>query len=404
MKIKRYYLYELFYSFMPIYAVSALLFQSNGISILQLSILLAINTVPCILLEIPSGILADRWSRKNLLVIASFLKALGFICWLVPNQFVMYAVGYICWGISSAFCSGSKEALLYDSLKCENKEDQFEQVYGTGNFIAKISGVFACAIGGYFSSIFGMTCPLIISIFSCVISGIFALSLKEVNLYRSQKSKKVGKAGLLCLDELRFFYRRRNVAIVMLLAVFILCSSGVLEEYDQLIITDLGLSLSAVGLWAAFSGVFEGIGNLLAHTIKRFFNEQLHIKRTIMIISFIGVSGAICLGITAIVQQLWALIIYAVYYFLMAVCGVLAEEYMQQKIEEEGRSTVHSIVSLLLNLFGMISFLIFGAIFEWKSLFFGLLITSVFMIIVILFFCCLHRYIEKRMSIQSEIM
>ena len=111
MNIKRIYLYELFHSFMPIYAVSALLFQSNGIDVFQISLLLAINTIPCIVLEIPSGILADRWSRKNLLVIASLLKALGFTCWLISSHFFMYAIGYICWGISSAFCSGTKEAL-----------------------------------------------------------------------------------------------------------------------------------------------------------------------------------------------------------------------------------------------------------------------------------------------------
>ena len=320
MNIKKFFVYELFHSFMPIYAVSALLFQSNGISLLQISILLAINTVPCITLEIPSGIIADRWSRKNLLVIASFLKALGFMCWLVSNQFVMYAVGYLCWGISSAFCSGSKEALLYDSMKCENKEDKFCQVYGISTFITRMSGAFACAIGGYSSSVFGMVCPLIISIICCIISGIVALSFEEVNLYRNQRGKKIVSTNFLYLDELHFFNKRRSIATVILLAVFILCTPGVLEEYDQLIISNLGFSLSAVGLWTAFSGVFEGIA-----------------------------------GITAIIQQLWSLIFYAIYYFIMAICGVLTEEYMQQKIEEEGRSTVHSIVSLLLNLFGMIS-------------------------------------------------
>lgn len=395
MNIKRYYLYEFFHSFMPIYAVTALFFQSKGISLSQISLLLAINTIPCISLEIPSGIIADRWSRKSLLVIAGLLKTLGFMFWLISNQFVMYAAGYICWGISSAFCSGSKEALLYDSLKYENTEEQFDVIYGRSNFIAKMSGVFACLISGYLSSRIDMEGPLMISIFCSLISTIFAVSLKEVNLYKSQRRKKESKIRFLCLDELHFFIKRPRVTIIVLLAVFITCTYGVLEEYDQLIVSDLGLSLSAIGLWGALTCVFEGIGNLLAASIKKGIKKKLHIKRTSMIIAFIGVLGAICIALTAIIQTLWALIFFAIYYFLMAVCGVLTEEYIQQKIEEEGRSTVHSIISLFMNLFGMIAFLIVGAILKLKSLFFVLKITSIFMTIVILFFCYFQQSIGK---------
>lgn len=396
MNIKIFYLYELFHSFMPIYAVSALLFKNNGITVSQLSILLAINTIPCIVLEIPSGIIADRWSRKNLLVISSLLKALGFFCWLISDGFVMYAIGYICWGISSAFCSGTKEAILYDSLKDSDKENQFAHIYGRANFIAKMSSVLACAISGFLSANFGMACPLILSILCSVISAICALSLKEVNLYRNQRSNNGLKMQFSCREELLFFKKRFRVAIVMLFAIFIICTAGVLEEYDQLIISDLGLSLSFVGLWAAFCGVFEGIGSLLASKINKLLRQRLHIKRTSMLIAFMGVSGAICLGITAIIQQLWVLILYALYYFFMSVCGVLTEEYLQRKIEEEGRSTVHSIISFLMNLMGMIAFLILGAIFKWVSLFSGLLLTSVLMIVIVILFCSIQRFIEKK--------
>lgn len=105
---------------MPIYPVYILMFKANGLSLTQISFLLAIWFLSVVSLEIPTGVLADHWSKKTMLIIGGLYKAIGYISWFFSESFALFALGFILWGISESFCSGSEEALLYDNLKIKN--------------------------------------------------------------------------------------------------------------------------------------------------------------------------------------------------------------------------------------------------------------------------------------------
>ncbi len=57
-------------------------------------------------MEIPSGIVADPWSRKWSLVAGMALKAAGFVVWLVRPDFA----GFVLWGLQEGICTGVVDA------------------------------------------------------------------------------------------------------------------------------------------------------------------------------------------------------------------------------------------------------------------------------------------------------
>lgn len=391
-----YYFYQFFSSFMPIYPVYALLFEQKGFTIFQISMLFTIWTLPAIVLEIPSGILADRWSRKYSLVLSNGLEAMCFLLWLFSDSFFLYAAGFICWGISSAFHSGAKEALLYDSMKASHREDQFDQIYGCGKFISCIGELIACILGGYLSQRFGMSLALLLSILFQCVSAVIALSFTEVNLYQAAKERSGLDLKEMLSEELHFFLRKRTVMSVILLTLFVVGTAEVLDEYDQLIVTDFGLTVATVGIWMAVRKLFSGLGSLAASFLGRLTDQLLHNKKRLYTIGCLASLAAILLAVSVSLRTLWALPLYGLYFFLMAVCSVLAEEYLQKKIEEEGRSTVHSVISLFLNLFGMVFFSILGVVFSWRNLTFGLWMVALFILIVVLISFLIQHHSEKK--------
>lgn len=197
MNTKKYYIYSFFGSLFPIYPLYLLMMENEGFTVAQISMLLAIWSIPCVLLEIPSGILADRWSRKNMLVLGAFLKALCYFTWFISKNYISIAIGFIFWGIGSAFRSGSEEALLYDSLLKEKKEEQFDRIYGKGNFLSGVSNVLAAVTGGIIGMRYGYNTALILSVASGFISTTIALSFKEVNIYREQQNEDKNFIGTL---------------------------------------------------------------------------------------------------------------------------------------------------------------------------------------------------------------
>ena len=83
-----------------------------------------------ILAEVPTGALADRFSRRGSLAAAGILQAAGYALWISLPGFAGFAAGFVLWGIGGAVVSGALEALLYDGLAAFGEQDQFARVLG----------------------------------------------------------------------------------------------------------------------------------------------------------------------------------------------------------------------------------------------------------------------------------
>jgi MFS family permease len=158
-----------------VYPVYPSLFSKAGLSLSQISLLLAIWSVPVVLLEIPSGVLADRWNRRYLLIISGVLRTLCFTIWLVlPPLFFVFALGFLAWGTAEALSSGAEEALLFDSLKLEGRQEAFETISGRGSGSASVAVALSCFTGGFVAPRFGF--PVVL-LFSVVVSLVVMRSI-----------------------------------------------------------------------------------------------------------------------------------------------------------------------------------------------------------------------------------
>ncbi|MCA9386230.1 MFS transporter, partial [Candidatus Dojkabacteria bacterium] len=75
--------YTFFSELILIYPVYALLFTESGISPSQIALLLIIWSATSFLLEVPTGFIADHFSRKNILLVSVVFKLIGYLIWLL---------------------------------------------------------------------------------------------------------------------------------------------------------------------------------------------------------------------------------------------------------------------------------------------------------------------------------
>ena len=97
---------------------------------------------------------------------------LSAIIMLFSNSFIGFAIGFIlsAWGYN--LNSGSEEALVYDTLKTLNKEDEYLRINGRLNLIIEVSKGLAVFIGGLLSQI-----DFAISYVVAIIIGICSLTI-----------------------------------------------------------------------------------------------------------------------------------------------------------------------------------------------------------------------------------
>ena len=155
-----------------------LLLQRQGLSYVQISLLLSVWAASALLLELPSGMLADLWSRKVVIALSMLLKAGGFLVWAFRPDFTGFLLGFIAWGAQEALCSGAAEALLYDALKLEGRESSFEAVAGAGELASTAAIGSAMIAGGFlFERLPRLT--LLLSSFFVLLAGVCALFVAE---------------------------------------------------------------------------------------------------------------------------------------------------------------------------------------------------------------------------------
>src|SRR5256886_17012063 len=80
------------------------------------------------LLDLTSGILADRWSRKGVLILASVASMLNALLGGLSHDVPTYLVSTLFFGVEVALVSGTYESILYDTLlEHTGQSREFEQ-------------------------------------------------------------------------------------------------------------------------------------------------------------------------------------------------------------------------------------------------------------------------------------
>jgi len=109
------YALAFFHTFMLIAPVLVPFFESKGLSLSEIFYLQAIFAVVIVLLEAPSGYLADKMGRRAVLVIGSVAHGAGYLFLVFADGFWQLAVFEIILGIAMSMMSGADLALLYDT-------------------------------------------------------------------------------------------------------------------------------------------------------------------------------------------------------------------------------------------------------------------------------------------------
>ena len=96
--------------------VEKLFMKSIGFSVAQMGIVAACYAAIVPFLEIPSGILADRWSRRGVLIAADIALAASSLVGGLSTSVGTYIVAAFLLGTFFALQSGTVDSIIYDTL------------------------------------------------------------------------------------------------------------------------------------------------------------------------------------------------------------------------------------------------------------------------------------------------
>ena len=151
--IRMFIAFRVFFNARFYYPVFTILFLDFGLTISQFAILNAVWAGTIVLMEVPSGALADIWGRRNLLILSSSLMIveLLLLC-IVPLGhptllFAIFLINRVLSGTAEAAASGADEAIAFDSLKEAGLASEWSKVLAMQMRMRSMAFIFAMAVG-----------------------------------------------------------------------------------------------------------------------------------------------------------------------------------------------------------------------------------------------------------------
>ncbi|MFI2414163.1 MFS transporter [Streptomyces sp. NPDC018947] len=327
------YGYAFLDDFVLLYPVYALLFSDAGLSVGQISSLFAVWSLTGVLLEIPTGALADAVSRRLLLWSAPLLTAAGFALWVFAPSYGAFALGFVLWGAGGALASGALEALVHDELDRLGAAGRYARVMGRARAAGLLGVMAATGLAGPLLARGGYRAVGVASIVVCLLAAAVATRFPE---HRTAAGGGERWAATLRtgLAEAR---ADRSVRGALLLVPAVGAVWGALDEYTPLLVRDTGVAEATVPwlllmIWAGATA-----GGLLSGAAERLGDAPL---------AGLLAGAALALAAGAATGSPAGLALVAVAFGGFQLASVLADARLQRRIGSAGRATLTSVAGL----------------------------------------------------------
>lgn len=166
-------------------------YWAKFLSYSQIGLVFSFLVIVGLLAEIPTGIVADKYGRKNSVLIGVFLLSFGALLMTTASLALTLISGVTIMTIGRAFISGSLEAIVYDDLKLNGLHEWWDKLVSTKIQLSLIAYILAVPIGGYLYQIH-FRIPNVLEMITMVGSIFIALQLKETKTIEATNEKLIG--------------------------------------------------------------------------------------------------------------------------------------------------------------------------------------------------------------------
>ena len=367
---------------------------------LQLILVGTTLEVACFIFEIPTGIVADVYSRKLSIVIGGVLTGVGFILEGSISSFIFVLVAQIVWGLGSTFISGSVEAWIAE----EEKDKDLDKIYIKGAQAGQIGSVIGIVLSTVIAN-FSVRLPIIVSGVLFIILALFLwLYMPENNFKPSapgdlntfKKMVYTFKSGL------KFVKSKSIIMILLAVTLFYGLSS---EGYDRLsnahFLQDTTLpklgNLSSV----TWFGIFGILGMILSFIVMHFMAKNLKNEdnrkngKLLLCINILYISSMLIFALTRNFSLM--LIAYLATNTFRIINKPIFSAWLNGHIDDNSRATVLSINGQMNSLGQILGGPIIGIIATNISVSIGIVCTSLLVAPVLVLYI-ISMIMDKKIS------
>ncbi len=366
-------------------------FLVSGLTFFEIGILVAVREAIVYIFEIPSGVFADRFGKKNELVLCFILYIFSFIMFFLSSNIYMFVIGMALYGFGEAFRSGTHKAMIMEFLDYNKVKESKSRVYGLtrsysniGSVLSSISGIFIILFSPDISYLF------LVAIIPYLLDLVLILTYPEYLNAKQDNSfvfKDFLKENILSI---KYTFSTKKLNILILESSSYHAVFKTLRDFIQPIILAIGVYyvlfsqfsddeniLIYVGLIYALAQLFSVFATRNAYRLEKYIDSN-SILNIVWLLTAISI---VMLGL--MINNIYVVVIsFVLFYVYLNIRKPFMVEKIANNTESNKRASVLSIESQITSLIIVILAPILGYLSERYSIKVMLVSFGVFMLIM----------------------
>ena len=255
---------------------------ARGYNLVDIGIAETVFHITSLIFEIPSGVLADVFGRKKMLIVSSIMRMIGNIIMILSDNLFTVCLSIAFHALSYNFSSGTGDALAYDSLKAANAESRFERfesdqlvIYRLCSGISTLCAGFALFIGHRLA--YGTD----------LITGVIQIAvLSEMYALAPEQSGSIAARLAICLKESFTFMKSAKRAMkLMIVNSLIGAADTLLLFFLQAKLPERGIPHRLLGAALLFMEIGGIIGSKLITKLPKLSYRCVFCISSVMVLA-----------------------------------------------------------------------------------------------------------------------
>ncbi len=281
--------------------------------------------------EVLSGVLADRWSRRGVLVLAAIALLVAVLIGALSQNVVAYIVAALVLGLYFALYSGTVEAVVYDTVLEETgASTAYEREIGRIRLLESAALVMSALAGGWIAAVSSTRLTYFVTL------PFVAASLIALSRFREPRLHEAGERSPLrehLRTTARAILHRGRLVPIAAAAVTAALILQAMYEFGPLWLIELSAPAGFYGpFWAGVVGAL-GLGGLLA--------GRLHLHRRLPVATVV----LVMLGCAAVLLTSGSLAVVTIAVVMLTLLVVVIGIHVSHLVHDAVDSTIRTGVA-----------------------------------------------------------
>jgi MFS family permease len=289
-----------------------------------------------VLLEVPTGAVADLFGRKITYILGELSTIIGIVFLYFGSSLTPFIIFALLNALGQSLRSGNDEAIIYDTLKEENKAEHYKKVSGTLAAIWPFGAIIGSVAGGFMAKV-SLSLPILLSFIPLIISLALTLFIVEPK-YQKEKHKNVFSH---MNNSINIVWKNKQVLLLMVAAALALAFGESAHNLKSIYFAFKNIPIEYFGI--IFGAVFglSSLGHYWSHSFSKRFGD----KATLI---FSGITFPVLLLLSALTQGVLSM----TFIVLTSIPFGLKNPVIRHLINVETESAKRATILSMNNLFG----------------------------------------------------